>query len=81
MSARQMPLRLSTGRKPRQIAFRFTASAPGHCLLCSGTGWRQVNSDGDRRVTRCECRVERKLDQAQVVPIADRKSAAAGGDR
>lgn len=25
------------------------------CPLCEGTGWKQVNNGGDRRVTRCDC--------------------------
>jgi DNA replication protein DnaC len=28
---------------------------PGICPLCGGTGWREVSSTGDRRVTRCSC--------------------------
>lgn len=28
------------------------------CPLCDGTGWKSVNQNGDRRVTRCDCRVK-----------------------
>jgi len=28
------------------------------CPLCEGTGWKSVSSGTDRRVTRCECRVQ-----------------------
>jgi hypothetical protein len=80
MRARQIPMRLPTGTKPRQIAMRFTPSAPGQCVLCGGVGWRPVNSDGDRRVTRCECKTDR-IEEVKVVSLVDRKSAAAGGDR
>jgi DNA replication protein DnaC len=28
------------------------------CPLCDGTGWKSVNQSGDRRVTRCDCRLK-----------------------
>jgi len=28
------------------------------CPLCEGTGWKSVASGSDRRVTRCDCRVQ-----------------------
>ena len=28
---------------------------PDTCPLCGGTGWKEVSSGGDRRVTRCSC--------------------------
>ncbi len=28
------------------------------CPLCEGTGWKAVPADGDRRVTRCDCRLQ-----------------------
>ena len=28
------------------------------CPLCEGTGWKSVSNGTDRRVTRCECRVQ-----------------------
>ncbi len=28
------------------------------CQLCSGTGWKTVNSSSDARVTRCDCRLK-----------------------
>jgi len=28
------------------------------CPLCEGTGWKSVANGSDRRVTRCECRVQ-----------------------
>jgi DNA replication protein DnaC len=28
------------------------------CPLCDGTGWKSVNQNGDRRVTRCDCRLK-----------------------
>jgi len=84
MSARQIPLRLRSGAGARQIPLRFKPSAPGPCPFCGGSGWRQLD---DHRVTRCECRIDREIEEAKVVSLADRKaitdrkSAAAGGDR
>jgi DNA replication protein DnaC len=28
------------------------------CPLCDGTGWKSVSQNGDRRVTRCDCRLK-----------------------
>ena len=28
------------------------------CPLCEGTGWKTVSQNGDRRVTRCDCRLK-----------------------
>jgi DNA replication protein DnaC len=28
------------------------------CPLCDGTGWKRVSQNGDRRVTRCDCRLK-----------------------
>jgi len=28
------------------------------CPLCEGTGWKSVSTDTDRRVTRCDCRLQ-----------------------
>ncbi|MGC2194993.1 MAG: ATP-binding protein [Terriglobales bacterium] len=28
------------------------------CPLCDGTGWKSVLQEGDRRVTRCDCRLK-----------------------
>jgi DNA replication protein DnaC len=28
------------------------------CPLCDGTGWKSVNQEADRRVTRCDCRLK-----------------------
>ena len=28
------------------------------CPLCEGTGWKNVTQNGDRRVTRCDCRLK-----------------------
>src|SRR5437667_414159 len=28
------------------------------CPLCEGTGWKSVANGSDRRVTRCDCRVQ-----------------------
>jgi len=78
MNSRQIPLRLSSGRS-RQIHIRFRPSYPGHCVVCNDTGFRPVVIDGERRVTRCECRTDRKVEQ--IISVLDRKSAAAGGDR
>jgi DNA replication protein DnaC len=40
------------------------------CPVCEGTGWKPLEVDGVRRVTRCECqegkRLERLLVQAQI---------------
>jgi len=45
------------------------ASAPA-CLLCGDTGWREIISGNDRRVTRCECflgsRGDRLLHMAKI---------------
>jgi DNA replication protein DnaC len=30
------------------------------CPLCDGTGWKSVNQGGDRRVTRCDCRLRER---------------------
>lgn len=42
------------------------------CPLCDGTGWKSVESDGVRRVDRCDCWREgltnRMLEQARVPP-------------
>ena len=42
------------------------------CPQCGGTGWRPVETDGIRRVTRCECqetvRAELLLKQARIPP-------------
>ena len=27
----------------------------GECTICNGTGWKPVEKNGDRRVTRCDC--------------------------
>lgn len=31
------------------------AEEPQSCLKCGGTGWKDVVSEGERRVTRCDC--------------------------
>lgn len=40
------------------------------CPLCEGTGWKNVGSGSERRVTRCDCRVkaraERLLEAARI---------------
>src|SRR3989442_3228106 len=28
------------------------------CPLCEGTGWKTVSAERDRRVTRCDCRLQ-----------------------
>jgi len=28
------------------------------CSLCEGTGWKSVSIDPERRVTRCDCRLQ-----------------------
>lgn len=28
------------------------------CPICEGTGWKTVSREGDRRVTRCDCRLQ-----------------------
>ena len=28
------------------------------CPLCDGSGWKSINQNGDRRVTRCDCRLK-----------------------
>jgi len=87
MSAKQIPLRLPSGsRRAKQIPLRFKPGIPsGHCLFCSGSGWRPVRSGDDHHVTRCECRTERRLEEMKIVAVADRKSvdrkSAAAGER
>jgi hypothetical protein len=70
-------MRLNPGR-PRQIPIRFRPSDPGHCVVCNDSGFRPVAIDGERRVTRCECRTDRKVDEMKIVNVLDKKSAAAG---
>jgi hypothetical protein len=62
-----------------------------YCLLCGGSGWREVRVvNGDRQVARCECRrtantvvarptrrIVRRNQKAQVLAL-DLKSQAAG---
>ncbi len=40
------------------------------CPLCDGTGWKSVTQKGDRRVTRCDCRLKARaqtlLDAARI---------------
>src|SRR5258708_14005765 len=28
------------------------------CSLCEGTGWKSVSTGSERRVTRCDCRIQ-----------------------
>jgi hypothetical protein len=52
------------------------------CPLCDGTGWRPVRlSNGDRAVTRCECRRPEQEHAATNIDAIDGKSAAAGDER
>jgi DNA replication protein DnaC len=39
------------------------------CPICEGTGWKTVSNEGDRRVTRCDCRL---LARAQALLAAAR---------
>jgi DNA replication protein DnaC len=32
------------------------------CPLCEGTGWKTVSQNGDRRVTRCDCRLKARAE-------------------
>src|SRR5437764_14961736 len=32
------------------------------CPLCEGTGWKSVANGSDRRVTRCDCRVQARAE-------------------
>jgi DNA replication protein DnaC len=32
------------------------------CSQCQGTGWKTLSKDGDRRVTRCDCRLQARVD-------------------
>ena len=53
-----------------------------HCTRCGDTGFRPVEGAGDRRVTRCECRLAAvtratRPVESQPTPI-DHKSLAAG---
>jgi DNA replication protein DnaC len=42
------------------------------CALCDGTGWKPLDTDGVRRVVRCDCwrdtLTKRLLDEAQIPP-------------
>jgi hypothetical protein len=59
---------------PASKSENFSPSLPS-CVACGGSGWRPVLVNGDRRVTRCECRSSVTLK----VPVdLDYKSAAAG---
>ncbi len=46
--------------------------AQTNCPVCEGTGWKPLEVDGIRRVTRCDCQesesVERLLGQARIPP-------------
>src|ERR1700741_580754 len=32
------------------------------CPLCDGTGWKNASQNGDRRVTRCDCRLKARAE-------------------
>jgi DNA replication protein DnaC len=32
------------------------------CPLCDGTGWKSVSQNGERRVTRCDCRLKARAE-------------------
>ena len=52
------------------------------CQMCGGTGWRlfMIDTNGNRRVCRCECRGSYAKGPGQTAQIAivDYKSLAAG---
>lgn len=68
-------------RRQRTIPFQPIAiDARDRCLMCEGSGWRlvMIDTNGNRRVTRCEC-VKRRIDQRrEVTAVHDFKLAAAG---
>ena len=33
-------------------------ASPEICIACGGTGWKSISSGSDRRVTRCDCRLQ-----------------------
>ena len=77
-------------KSPRQILLRFDLSelegmfpdrfqrSLSRCPQCGGSGWRNISTSGDRRVTRCECRKLRSRPAAEFDAPADLKAIAAG---
>jgi DNA replication protein DnaC len=55
-------------RAPRSLVIAI----PMSCPICNDTGWKPVESDGVRRVERCDCwraaAVQRQLDLARIPP-------------
>jgi len=41
-----------------EVQTQTIKSGTGLCPICSGSGWKQVSSTGDQRVTRCDCRLQ-----------------------
>jgi hypothetical protein len=67
-----------------RVASAISSPRTTSCTFCDDTGWRPVGGSGDRRVTRCECRLPVKSSQTepviarQVEAAVDSKFLAAG---
>jgi DNA replication protein DnaC len=57
-----LPLARIASEDAKSIAEDTMKVAAEVCLLCEGTGWKSIITPSERRVTRCECRIQARSD-------------------
>lgn len=72
-------MRRAYNSPPRAKSKKIVNFPDPSCGLCGGTGWRlvMIDTSGNRRVTRCDCRIFRRRPLTSFL-APDYKSAAAG---